>query len=231
MSETKSWWRRLSELVIPPVPDFHGMLAEQAENLENAARALQAYLQQGDPELAEPVRAWVRTGHALRDRNLAQLHRTFITPIDREDIYTLTMTFDHILDYIKNTVREVGVLQLQPDDWMQKMAQELTIGAGMLRTGLALLRSGKAGEVPDAVNTRHQERHVEKLYRKALAEMFEGPEYQELSAESASPSVREALEFVVTRIKKREVYRHLSNAADRLAHAGEALRDISIKYE
>jgi hypothetical protein len=43
--------------------------------------------------------------------------------------------------------------------------------------------------------------------------------------------VRACLDFVITRIKRREVYRHLSNAADRLAHAGEALRDISIKYD
>jgi uncharacterized protein len=231
MNARKHWWRRAWEMLVPPMTDFHALLEEQCENLESASTSLQAYLQHGDPELAPPVREWVRAGHGLRDRNLTLLHRTFITPIDREDIYTLAMTIDHVLDYIKNTVREVEVLQLKPDHWMQLMAEQLTIGANLLRQGLVLLRDGKAGEVPNTVNLRHQERHVEKLYRQALEEMFEGPEYRKISAATASPSAGECLEFVISRIKRREVYRHLSNAADRLAHAGEALRDISVKYE
>lgn len=231
MNQPKPWWRRAWEMVVPPMTDFHALLTEQCENLESASKSLQAYLQDGDPALAPPVREWVRAGHALRDRNLTQLHRTFITPIDREDIYTLAMTIDHILDYIKNTVREVEVLKLKPDHWMQSMAEQLTLGAQMLRQGLGLLRDGKAAEVAKSVNLRHQERHIEKLYRKALVEMFEGEEYQQICAETANPSSREAIEFVINRIKRREVYRHLSNAADRLAHAGEALRDISVKYE
>jgi len=231
MKHPKHWWRRAWEMLVPPMTDFHALLEEQCGNLESAAKALQGYLQDGDPALAPPVREWVRAGHALRDHNLTLLHRTFITPIDREDIYTMAMTIDHILDYIKNTVREVEVLQVKPDHWMQLMAEQLIFGAGLLRQGLALLRDGKAGQVSQAVNLRHQERHVEKLYRKALADMFEGEEYQQISAESAKPSTQECLEFLISRIKRREVYRHLSNAADRLSHAGEALRDISIKYE
>jgi len=231
MKHPKPWWRKAWEAVVPPMTDFHGLLEEQCDNLESAAKALQAYLQDGEPTLAAPVREWVREGHALRDHNLTLLHRTFITPIDREDIYTLSMTIDHILDYIKNTVREVEVLQISPDYWMQKMAEQLIFGAELLHKGLALLRDGKANEVPQTVNLRHQERHVEKLYRKALAEMFDGEEYQQISADSAKPTTHECLEFLISRIKRREVYRHLSNAADRLSHAGEALRDISIKYE
>jgi hypothetical protein len=75
------------------------------------------------------------------------------------------------------------------------------------------------------------ERFVERLYREALAEMFQGAEYQALTQGDEQPSVLASLDFVVARIKRREVYRHLSNAADRLAHAGEALRDISVKYD
>jgi hypothetical protein len=48
---------------------------------------------------------------------------------------------------------------------------------------------------------------------------------------SAGSDAGKCLEFLVIRIKRREVYRHLSNAADRLDHAGDALRDISIKYD
>lgn len=230
MTQQKSLLRRLWEQMVPPVTDFHGLLQEQCANLQSAVAALLDYLEEADPALVSVVRERVIEGHIMRDRNLTLLYRSFITPIDREDIYTLSMTIDHILDYVKNTVREVEVLQVAPDDWMRRMTHQLGEGAASLAHGLELLRSGRAGEVREAVITRHLERYVEKLYREALAEMFHGAEYQGLMA-GHQLTPRDCMEFVIGSIKRREVYRHLSNAADRLAHAGEALRDISVKYE
>ena len=230
-SQTKSLLHRLWIKIIPPAIDFHALLREQCINLQAAVAALDEYLQESNPSLAPKVRKLVRQGHRLRDQNLALLYRSFVTPIDREDIYTLTMAIDHILDYVKNTVRELEVLQVEPDNYMCLMAEQLGKGAASLADGLELFRKRRAGEIPAVVITRQLERYVEKLYREALAEMFQGAEYQALTNEDQQPSVQACLDFVVTRIKRREVYRHLSNAADRLAHAGEALRDISIKYE
>jgi uncharacterized protein Yka (UPF0111/DUF47 family) len=228
---SRSWLRRLWEQIVPPMVDFHTLLKEQCVNLQTAVAALDEYLQQADPLIAPKVHELVREGHRLRDQNLALLYSSFVTPIDREDIYTLSMAIDHILDYVNNTVRELEVLQVEPNDHMRKMAEQLGKGAASLAHGLELFRKGRAGEIRDAVVTRQLERYVEKLYREALAEMFQGVEYKALIEGDQQPSVRACLDFVVTRIKRREVYRHLSNAADRLAHAGEALRDISVKYD
>jgi uncharacterized protein Yka (UPF0111/DUF47 family) len=229
-SSTRPWWQRLWQMVVPPMPDFYGMLEAQADNLRATMAALADYLQACDQNQAEQIHNLVDTGHSLRDTTLSQLYRSFITPIDREDIYTLTIAIDHILDYLKNTVREVEVLQVESDEWMQRMTAELTDGVASLALGLARFRAGQAEDVTHTVQTREAERRVEDLYRDALENMFQGEEYLKLS-EGSEPAVRDCLDFVVSRIKRREVYRHLSNAADRLAHAGEALRDISIKYD
>jgi uncharacterized protein Yka (UPF0111/DUF47 family) len=224
------WWRRTWRLVMPPVPDFYGMLEAQADNLRATVATLVDYLQGEVDVPATQIHTMVDEGHALRDRTLAALYRSFLTPIDREDIYTLSTTIDHILDYIKNTVREVEVLQIEPDEWVQRMAAEIDEGVSSLALGLARFRAGQAVDVAHTVQTREAERRVEDLYRDALQNMFQGEEYLALT-EGREPTVRACLDFVVTRIKRREVYRHLSNAADRLAHAGESLRDISIKYD
>ena len=227
----KSLLRRLWEQLIPSMPDFHGLLKRQCEIVQQAVTELEEYLQNhGDPQLAEKVRHQIQAGHDLRDSAMALLSRSFITPIDREDIYTLLVAIDHILDYVKNTVRELETLRLAPDDLMREMAAQLGKGVVKLTEGVELLRIDQASKVPQVVNTRHIERHVEKLYREALVEMFQGEAYQQLEAQGDKASVAECLQFVVSRMKRREVYRHLSNAADRLAHAGEALRNISIKY-
>lgn len=227
----RPWWRRLWQLVVPPMPDFYGLLEAQADNLRATVAVLDDYLQASDEALAAQIHDLVEEGHNLRDSTLNTLYGSFITPIDREDIYKLAMAIDHILDYLKNTVREVEVLQVKPNDWMQRMTTELTEGVASLALGLARFRAGEAKEVALTVQTRAAERRVEDLYRDALQNMFQGDEYRQLTEGTEPPEVRACLDFVVTRIKRREVYRHLSNAADRLAHAGEALRDISIKYD
>ena len=231
MKQYLPWWRRLWHLIVPPMPDFFGMLEEQADNLSRTVTGLSDYLKDGDAKLADRINELVEEGHALRDDSLHRLYSSFITPIDREDIYTLAMSFDHILDYIRNTVREVEVLQVDTDKWMRSMTAELVNGTASLKQGLAQLRASEAEGVSRLVQTRSAERRIEDLYRDALADMFQGEDYLKLSAADGQASVQECLEFVVNRIKRREVYRHLSNAADRLARAGEALRDISIKYD
>lgn len=225
------WWRRVWETLIPPMPDFNGMLAAQADNLCSTMNALVDYLGSSNLDQAKQVNDLVGKGHTLRDQTLGILYSSFITPIDREDIYKLAMAIDHVLDYLKNTVREVEVLQVAPNDWMQRMAKELAQGADSLAEGLACFASGQTQAVRRTVKTRDAERRVEDLYRDALENMFQGGTYDRLMDDRTPSAVGDCLDFVVTRIKRREVYRHLSNAADRLAHAGEALRDISIKYD
>jgi X-X-X-Leu-X-X-Gly heptad repeat protein len=230
-SSNHHWWHRLWRLLVPPTPDFFAMLEAQADNLRATLDALVDYLASCNADLADRVHDLVEKGHTQRDNNLQQLYRSFITPIDREDIYTLAMAIDHILDYIKNTVREVEVLQVEVSKRMQLMGTELADGAATLSQGLARLRAGQAEDVAKIVKTRQAERRIEDVYREALGDMFQGEEYQLLTEGAEPPEVRACLDFLVVRIKRREVYRHLSNAADRLAHAGEALRDISIKYD
>jgi uncharacterized protein len=225
------WWRRVWQSLVPPMPDFAGMLAAQADNLCSTMNALADYLGSSNLDQAAQVNGLVDQGHALRDRTLGVLYGSFITPIDREDIYKLAMAIDHVLDYLKNTVREVEVLQVQADDWMQRMAKELTQGSDSLAKGLACFGAGQAQAVRRTVLTRDAERHVEDLYRDALENMFQGETYDRLMDDSTPSAMGDCLDFVVARIKRREVYRHLSNAADRLAHAGEALRNISTKYD
>ena len=178
----RPWWLRLWQLVVPPMPDFYGMLEAQADNLRATVSALGDYLKACDPALAATVHAQVEAGHHLRDLTLGQLYRSFITPIDREDIYILATAIDHILDYLKNTVREVEVLQLQSDAWMQRMTSELGKGVGSLALGLARFRIGEAETVSHTVQTREAERRVEDLYRDALQEMFQGEEFVRLDS-------------------------------------------------
>ena len=82
-------WRRLWHRIYPRVPDFIGMAIEQCDSLMKSLDALEEYPGVNRERQAERIRDLVNAGHALAQRNLDVLHRSFITPIDREDIYAI----------------------------------------------------------------------------------------------------------------------------------------------
>ena len=229
-AKTAGWVRRLWEKIFPRTDDFHAMILDQCRCLERTLAALAGFLKDAREEQAAEVRRCVKEGHELSQRNLDRLHRAFVTPIDREDIDILVTRVDHVFDYAKTAVRELELLEVRADPWMSEMVDHLLRGAGALSEGIAVFRTHPNTAEPPALHMRRAERHVEKLYRQALADMFGGEAYRLLTEGESKPSCRECLDFLVTQMKRREVYRHLSNAADRLAHVGEALHDISVKY-
>ena len=64
------WWRRLWQLLVPPMPDFYGLLEAQAHNLRATVSALSDYLEACDRDLATRVHDLVEKGHDLHDSNL-----------------------------------------------------------------------------------------------------------------------------------------------------------------
>jgi hypothetical protein len=189
------------------------------------------YMESGDPQLGERVRAMEKAGDELKAHNMQVLSRAFATPMDREDIYRAIMTIDEILNYAKTTVREVDALGLAPDAHMAEMARLIRDGSRALRDGYAKLSSAAADADTDAAAARKAERSTEKVYRAALQELFDAEEYIDALSKKkrAKDAEANAMAYVIEMFKRRELYRHLSNAADRLEHAGGVLHDIVVQ--
>ena len=215
--------------IFPKVPDFYAMLSDQSALAVKSAQALVTYTETGNEEFAELVRSLEHEADDVKDRNLSALNEAFSTPMDREDLYRAIQTIDHVLNYAKTTVREMQVLNVEADDAIREMAGILQEGVEALDAGYRALATSPAAAEPYAAAARKAERNIEKAYRRGLAVLFD-VERQLLDMEdSDAPTGHLALGRVMEIFKKREVYRHISNAADRLARAGEALRDIVVK--
>jgi Phosphate transport regulator (distant homolog of PhoU) len=63
-------------------------------------------------------------GDNIRRDLLNELNKSLITPIDRQDIYTLSNTIDNILDYAYNTIEEMIIYQLYPNFYLKKMIEK-----------------------------------------------------------------------------------------------------------
>mgnify|MGYP003529227845 FL=1 len=93
---------------------------------------------------------------------------------------------------------------------MLEMAQFLMQGTMALRDGYNKLGSNTGDAAQDAELARKAVRNIDRIYRVALAELFHGDNYIQM-------------------FKKREIYRHMTNAAERMAHCASTLHDIVVK--
>lgn len=220
---------RLVDRVFPRMPDFYTLLNEQCDVAVEAMDVFVQFMENGSREKAKEVRALEKRGDQLKARNIDILNRSFSTPMDREDIYRAIASIDHIINYAKTTTREIEVLAVQPDAYMRELAVLLQDGAGALQRGYRKLTGNPAQAEEDAQAARKAERSAEKVYRRALAELFKEEAYVQVLENEETNAKAKAVALIVEMFKRREVYRHLSNAADRLARAGEILHDIVVK--
>jgi uncharacterized protein len=212
MSEERrpSIFRRLFDRVFPKMPDFFALLTEQCQHVGVTAGRLVEFMETGDPNVGQLIRQDEHEADRVKIRNLHTLNEAFSTPIDREDLYRAIIDLDEIVNYCKTTVSEMEVLGLAPDKHCLEMAMHIKLGSDALAQGYARLAKEPAAAAADADAARKAERRVEKNYRRAIAELFVGDDY-------------------IHMFKRREIYRHLSNAADRMANCANTLHDIVVK--
>jgi uncharacterized protein Yka (UPF0111/DUF47 family) len=115
---------------------------------------------------------------------------------------------------------------------MEHMARSILEGTRELLEGYRLLDAEAEAAEPRSRAARKSERRVEAAYRDALAELFDTSHLLSdvrRRSSGADPKDEVLVEVVGEVLKRREIYRHLSNAADRVTRAGEILGDIIAK--
>lgn len=226
---------RMVDRVLPKMPDFFALVDEQCDMAVATMEELVAYMELGKKKIGKHVKEMEREGDELKRRNIDILNTAFSTPMDREDIYRAIVEIDHVMNYAKSTVREMEIFGIGPDQYTLQMAIHLKEGTESLQAGFKKLSESAILAEADALAARKAERTIEKVYRKALAELFDISSYvEDIRAKKANNDNRTeaeilALERVMEAFKRREVYRHMSNAADRLARASSTLYDIVVK--
>jgi uncharacterized protein Yka (UPF0111/DUF47 family) len=207
---SKTLLARILDRVFPKVPDFFHMLTEQTIMVAKTVDLLVEYMEHGAPTVAEAVKQDVHEADLIKMRNLHELNNAFSTPIDREDIYRAIIALDDIVMYCKTTVHEMDVLGVTPDQFMRDISHCIKEGVAALTNGFTKLGTNPGFAAQDANLARQAERHAEKLYRAELPILFDGTDY-------------------INMFKRREIYRHLTNAAQHMALCANRLHDIVVK--
>lgn len=193
---------------------FMKLIHEQAALTLAGLDALKAYMDgQNGVAAAELIRK-EKEADEVRRILIFELNKTFITPFDREDIFALSRTIDDVLDYAYSTLNEMEVLKVRPTPFMQRIASLLRDAAFELLQAVDRLEAHPGVANEHAQRAKALENRIEDVYREALADLFSGAE---------------DTKHIVKMLKQREVYRHLSNAADRGDEAANVIADIVVK--
>jgi uncharacterized protein len=190
-------------------------LIHQAEACVDGLRGLVDYVNDPAEAAAKIVHEAEERGDEERRLLIDELNRTFVTPIDREDLFALSRAIDDVLDYADTTVEELVLFQLKPNDYLRQMAELLHEAGKELHCAMQRLLEHRAVANEHAIRAKQLENRVEKLYRQAIAALFQ----QKI----------ETIDGVLEVFKLREVYRHLSNAADRADTAANIITDVNMK--
>lgn len=215
---------RLARRILPRTPDFPVLLHDQTQLVAVALEALVAYCETPTPELAKRVSQLEKDGDRLRERNVRELAQAFSTTFDRGQIAVAIHRIDDIANYAKTSVRELEALALDPDEVMREMARELASGGRALSEAARALGRNPSGVAADVRAVHKSERTVEKRYRAVIATQFP----VDPRAVPAATDARVLIAAHNDALRRREVYRHLSNAADRLDSAGRVLHEMAL---
>ncbi len=194
--------------------EFIRLLREQAEVLQRGALALERFVTENNEQDAEIVELSEKEGDELRRLLIDELHKTFVTPFDREDIFELSLYLDDVLDYCYTTILEMRLLNVVTDDYLREMVSRVREAADELLLAMQRLEKNPMVALDHSRRAKHRENQVEKLYRQAISDLFHGPE---------------DVHHVMMMLRTREVYRHISNAADQADQAANVIGKIVMK--
>jgi predicted phosphate transport protein (TIGR00153 family) len=189
---------------------YFDLLVRQATILSEAARTLLRYYETGDSTLADEVDRLELLGDETLKSLVEAIRDSFITPLDRQDLYYLGETIDDMTDYLESAAVEFKLFDLAATPAMREMCAVLVTGAAEIEAAVCAIATDPSKAYVHARAASATEDHVEDLYRKALADLFSGDDFR-------------------TMLKTREIYRHLSNSADRADDVARVIAKIVVK--
>lgn len=190
--------------------DFYKMLYNQSEKTLEGVGCLCKYCHTLDAVDGNRVIEIEQEADELRRILISVLEQTFITPFEREDIYSLSRMIDDVIDYCATTVDEFRMFGLDRDQKLLEMIELLYEESNALNNAIKYLKDHKSISTENIVKVKYYENQIESVYREAIVELLNSDDFKYI-------------------FKMREIYRHVSNASDRGDEAANVLGRIIVK--
>ena len=160
--------------LLPRDRTFFDLFIEEGQNTVRAARLLDQMMHHWPDEsgLARDILKAEQEGDRITHDIVQRLNSTFVTPIDREDIYGLATQMDDIVDYIEEAADFLGLYKIEaPMEQAQELAEVLVASCEQLAEALEHLREFKDLD-RYWIEIHRLENEGDRIYRDAVASLF-----------------------------------------------------------
>jgi len=202
--------------IMPREQKFFDLFEESAKNITKAARELKEMIdtwQFIDSRVAE-ITELEHEGDSITHQIISLLHRTFITPFDREDIALLAHTMDDIIDFVHATADSMFIYKITSPTQRAKELADIIVQAAVVveKAVHGLRRKSEFKQILEhCVEINRLENMADRVYRAAIGEIFEN-----------STDIAQI-------IKWREIYEHMETATDRAEDVADVLEGVALK--
>lgn len=205
----------LKEWILPQDKHFFNMLENESTNVLDGAKAFLDMLKNYEniKEKQQKIKDIEHQGDDFVHEIFEELNKTFITPIDHEDISALASAFDDVLDHIDGTATRLVLYEIKkPEENLIKLAEVLVKQTTELNNALSGLRNIKNPKEIEkkCIEVNRLENIADDIYKSSVAQLFKQ---------------RDAIEIM----KLKEVYERLEFATDKCEDAANVISDIVVK--
>jgi uncharacterized protein len=199
---------------LPRHEKFYQLFLDQARIIQSAARVLLEAVRIGQPRLVEAaaeIRKMEQQGDDIIHDIFIRLNQTFITPLDPEDIHSISSHLDDVLDGIEDAAHRIMAYQLDPiPPTVIELCEIIDKSAvGMLKAFEALEKDEKL--LDHCIEVNRLEGHADHIVRRAVADLFQ---------HEKDP---------IALIKQKEIYEFLEDTTDRCEDVADVLQNVVVK--
>jgi predicted phosphate transport protein (TIGR00153 family) len=205
---------RVAFRLIPREERFYQDFQALADELKRGASLLEEMLAPDRPawDKAEEIKEVEHKCDFLTHEIIQRLNRTFVTPLDREDIHELARSLDDVMDAIDASATLIRIYRLETVRYgARELARIITACTDQVRLGLDALERQKA-VITHAVEINRLENEADRTHQEAVVRLFDG----------------ERDPMVV--IKWKETLDFLEAATDRCEDVANVLEGVVVKH-
>ncbi|HEX6583868.1 MAG TPA: DUF47 family protein [Thermoleophilaceae bacterium] len=204
---------RLANVLAPRDREFFDLFEEAGGNILRAAGLLEELLNEYPErtELAREILICEQAGDRITHDIIQRLNQTFVTPIDREDIYELASALDDVVDFTEEVADYLGLYKIEaPMSQAQDLARVLHLAARQIAEAMPRLR-GFRDITHYTVELNRLENDGDRIVREAIASLFDT---------GIDPMVV---------IRWKDIFERLEEAIDATEHVANILQGVVIK--
>jgi hypothetical protein len=204
-------------MLAPREKKFFELYEKSAANMVRTAKVFSELVNDWDnvEDKVKQIDELEHVGDTITHEIIAQLHRTFVTPFDREDMALLGHSMDDVTDFIHAASVAMLTYKVQcPGQRARDLAEIIVQAVDELATALSYLRyHTKLKQVLEqCVEINRLENAADRVFRSAMGELFD---------EASN---------IADVIKWREIYEHMESATDRCEDVANVLEGVALKH-